>query len=283
MPDYPQNNRIQIIFTDLDGTLLNSEQTISPVNLQCLQKLGRQNIIRVIATGRSLYSFKKLFKCTIPMDYLIFSTGAGVLNLHSEELLHSSSLTRYEIQHITSYLIECNADFMVHHAVPHNHHFTFFNSGDANPDFRSRIELYQNYANKFNTLDDLPSTSAQIIAIFPNDLTRFNEVKAGLSDYQLTRTTSPLDGRSTWLEIFPKRVSKGTGAEWLCNHLRVDHSSTLGIGNDYNDLSLLHFTEHSFVVANAPLELKETFQTTRSNNENGFYHAANQVMIDISV
>ncbi len=274
------DNSIRIVFTDLDGTLLNSEKKISPLNLQCLHDLGEKKITRVIATGRSLYSFQKLFTNTIPVDYLIFSTGAGVMDLQSEELLHSSSLSHDDSMSIADYLIDSEVDFMVHHDVPHNHHFTYYATGATNPDFYRRIELYSTFAEKYTSLTELPPASAQVIAIFPEDLTRFNQVRDGLTDFQLTRTTSPLDGQSIWLEIFPRYVSKGYGADWLCNHLCLERNSTLGIGNDYNDISLLRYTQHSFVVENAPLDLKEVFQTTRSNNENGFYHAANLVMQD---
>ena len=272
------NNSIRIVFTDLDGTLLNSEKEISPLNLQCLHDLGKRNITRVIATGRSLYSFQKLFTTNIPVDYLIFSTGAGVLDLQSQKLLHSSSLYHDDIISIVSYLIKSKTDFMVHREVPQNHHFTYYATGTDNPDFYRRIELYSPFAEKYSSSAELPSASAQIIAIFPKNLTRYYDVKKGLCDFQLTRTTSPLDGNSIWLEIFPRYVSKGYSADWLCNHLHLERDSTLSIGNDYNDLSLLKYTQHSFVVENAPVELKEIFQTTRSNNEDGFFHATKQVI-----
>ncbi|GIS89619.1 MAG: hypothetical protein CM1200mP18_23290 [Gammaproteobacteria bacterium] len=43
------------VFTDLDGTLLGSDQQLSPANHDVLEVLGQQGILRVVVTGRSLF------------------------------------------------------------------------------------------------------------------------------------------------------------------------------------------------------------------------------------
>lgn len=162
---------------------------------------------------------------------------------------------------------------MVHHAVPENHYFTYSGLPENNADFSRRIDLYHLFAKKFSSFEDLPERAAQIIAILPNDLQLFNQIKRGLSGLHITRTTSPLDGKSIWMEISPLHASKGTSAAWLCNHLSIAPSLTMGIGNDYNDISLLQFTKHSYLVANAPADMHDSYLLTRSNNDDGFYHA----------
>lgn len=272
------NHAIRIIFTDLDGTLLNSKRELSPANLSCLKSLEELGIIRVIATGRSLFSCARVFPGNVPADFLIFSTGAGIIELQSGKLLHSSNLNREEILTIAAYLQQQRVDFMVHHRVPENHHFFYHGDERKNKDFARRIELYKRYAKKFTSLERLPATGAQIIAILPENPQRFEEIRQGLPAVQVTRTTSPLDGRSIWMEISPPEASKGAGAAWLCGHLRIDRSLTAGIGNDYNDISLLQYTAHSYLVANAPQDLHNSYTLTRSNNDDGFYHAACDIL-----
>lgn len=270
---------VRIIFTDLDGTLLNSSRNISKANLICLEQLGKKKIVRVIATGRSFYSFRKLCTQPIPADYLIFSTGAGIINLHTGKLLFSANIEGDDIQAIASYLQSEEVDFMVHHKVPDNHHFTYWGDPRTNSDFGRRIELYRDYARGFTTPENLPKLSAQIIAIFPGNLDHFERIRIHLENFQITRTTSPLDGRSIWMEIQPRQISKGTSAAWLCNHLGLCHTLSLGIGNDYNDISLLQYTHHSYVVANAPEDMLQAYRTTRSNNDDGFSHAAREALL----
>ena len=49
----PQNYK-GLFITDFDGTLLRTDRTLDEKDLETLEKLGRMNIVRVIATGRSL-------------------------------------------------------------------------------------------------------------------------------------------------------------------------------------------------------------------------------------
>jgi hydroxymethylpyrimidine pyrophosphatase-like HAD family hydrolase len=47
----------------------------------------------------------------------------------------------------------------------------------------------------------------------------------------------------------------------------------LAVGNDYNDLELLDWADHAFVVANAPAELCARYALVASNDEAGFSEA----------
>jgi hydroxymethylpyrimidine pyrophosphatase-like HAD family hydrolase len=103
-------------------------------------------------------------------------------------------------------------------------------------------------------------------------LDQFNYLYHLLEQLQIkiVRATSPLDHQTIWMEFFHAEVSKGNAAHFLCQKLGVNPINTLGIGNDFNDIDLLNFTHHSYVVDNAPLELKQKYQTTASVNQNGF-------------
>ncbi len=271
-------NKVKILFTDLDGTLLNSARLVSAANFNCLEELGQQGIVRVIATGRSFFSFQKVIGTDFPADFLIFSTGAGILDLKTGNLLYSSNLEKKDIDYIVNHLIKQRAEFMVHHSVPHNHRFIYHGDTQKENDFTRRLRIYKDFAAEYKTPACLPDKSAQVIAIFPDDLERFNLVKMGLNDYQVTRTTSPLDGKSIWMEIYPPQVSKGKSADWLCEYLKIEQAESIGIGNDYNDISLLEYTSKSYVVANAPLEIQQKYRTTLSNNDDGFCLALNNAM-----
>lgn len=273
----PEN--IKIVFTDLDGTLLGSDKKVSDKNIRALQSLGRQGVVRVIATGRSHYSYSKVLSANFPADFLMFSTGAGIIDLRNQKLIYSSNLRERDISDISTLLIKHKVDFMVHHIVPENHKFTYFESGSINPDFYKRVEIYSSFAEKFTTLENLPKISAQVVAVFPEDIYRFENIKKKLNGYQVIRTTSPLDHKSIWMEVLPAAVSKGLSANWLCSYLGIDQKNSLGVGNDYNDLTLLDFTESSYVVDNSPKSMKKNYSVVRSNDEDGFALAVSKVTV----
>ncbi len=262
-----------ILFIDLDGTLLNSAKQVSESNLHCLHRLRKQGIIQVIATGRSYYSFRQVIEHDFPADFLIFSSGAGIFDLKTKKLIYTRNLNTKDIVIIVQKLIEHELDFTVHTQVPDNHRFIYYHTNSNNKDFSRRLAIYSEYAEPFSGVGNLPNSSAQIIAVLPHDLDRFTSIADEFDAYQVTRTTSPLDGISMWMEIYPDNVSKGSAAKWLCERLQLDIDETFSIGNDYNDIDMLEFTRLSYVVANAPLDLQKRYTTTRSNDEDGLFHA----------
>ena len=99
------------------------------------------------------------------------------------------------------------------------------------------------------------------------------EVAAVLDGLNVVRTTSPLDHRSTWIEIFPGGVSKSAGAAWLAARHALDAGDVVAVGNDWNDCDLLAWAGCSFVVGNAVAELRARHATVAANDAGGVSEA----------
>ena len=272
------DQNIKMVITDLDGTLLNNNREVSLVDMKSLFLLGENNITRVIATGRNFFSLKKVLKDNFPIDYLIFSSGAGVYSWKKKTLMHSQYLPDFEVKQISKILFEHNVDFMIHEMIPENHRFVFHRSENHNPDFERRIQVYKDFAFELNPDTEQYDHACQIIAVFPNNLDLFENIQQKFKDIKIIRTTSPLDGDSIWMEIFPKNVSKAYGIDWLCNELKINQENTISVGNDYNDIDMLEYTAKKFVVNNSPADLKEIFPVCKSNQESGFSDAIDRYL-----
>ncbi|MCD6566236.1 MAG: HAD family phosphatase, partial [Bacteroidales bacterium] len=94
--------------------------------------------------------------------------------------------------------------------------------------------------------------------------------------YHVERTTSPLDGKSIWTEIFPRGISKGSGSLFLANKLNISLPDIMAVGNDYNDITMLDWTENSFIVSNSADELCEMYEVVGANEETGLCEAINR-------
>ena len=153
--------------------------------------------------------------------------------------------------------------------------FAYFRSRDSNPDFERRIELYQQFAVPLQGAADDFGPATQLLAVLPpgDANPTLEKIRAELTDFNVIQTTSPLDGRSTWVEIFPSSVSKSQTAAWLADTLGIDNHSIGSVGNDYNDLDLLEWTASSYVVNNAPDDIKNRFAGVASHNEGGVAEA----------
>ena len=138
--------------------------------------------------------------------------------------------------------------------------------------------LYEQFAVPLDEINDGFGPATQLLAVVPSERSQplLDKIREELSDYSVIRTTSPLDGKATWIEIFPAVVSKSRTASWLAEKLAVDKGEIVSVGNDYNDLDLLEWTPNSYVVDNAPADLKSRFTAVASHNSGGVAEAANR-------
>jgi hydroxymethylpyrimidine pyrophosphatase-like HAD family hydrolase len=261
-----------MVVTDLDGTLFQKDHRISARNYKTLLDLGQRGIIRVIATGRHVYSARKVLSPDFPIDFLIFSSGAGILAWPAQKLLFSSSMNRQEVSLAFASLSRRSLDFMVHRPIPKNHHFLYFSSGQLNPDFEARCRLYEDFATPGGPQQRPPWEACQLVAIEPyfRTISQYAEIREELVSLTVVRTTSPLDGRSRWIEIFSREVSKALAAIRIARDLGIPEQAVMAVGNDYNDLDLLQWAARSYVVSDSPKELLSLFPTVHSGDQSDF-------------
>ncbi|MCP3873666.1 MAG: HAD family phosphatase [Desulfobacteraceae bacterium] len=276
----------KLFVTDFDGTLLNDDKTISHEDIRTLYTLKKKNIITAIATGRSMYSFDKALKIMgmpqgnhmLPIDYIIFSTGAGIIEFSSRKIINQKNVKFSDIGKITNYFDHQKFDYMVHRSIPDTRHFLFKSHGEYNPDFHARIALYTDHAAPLPDGYCHVESATQVLAILPGktDLDIVKKIQKDLSGFSVIHATSPLDHRSVWIEVFHKDVSKAKAASWLVKELGVNRRNVISLGNDYNDQDLLAWAEQGYVVENAPDSLKKMFKTVSSNNQSGLTMAVNK-------
>jgi hypothetical protein len=101
-------------------------------------------------------------------------------------------------------------------------------------------------------------------------------VAANLNQCSVIKATSPLDGKSIWIEIFAPTVSKSQAVKWLADFIGLPQNTICAVGNDYNDEDLLHWAGQSFMVANGPPSLKALFQSVASNDDGGVSEAVDR-------
>jgi Cof subfamily protein (haloacid dehalogenase superfamily) len=264
-----------MVVTDLDGTLLNSSHQLSERNLDTLQNLGEIGITRIIATGRSVFSAKNALPSDLPLDFLVFSSGSGIEDWDRKKLLKSCNLSREEVFLSYNLLIKKGIDFFVLDAVPNNHYCAYLKQNPYNPDFDSRLALYKEFAREIDRNHFIAGEACQLIGIAYGEeaAATYQQIKNSIEDLNVVRSTSPIDGKSVWIEIYPREASKSNGLVYLSDMLHIEPEDTMVIGNDYNDLDMLRWTAHPFVVANAPVELRNEFPVVASNDDDGFSNA----------
>jgi hydroxymethylpyrimidine pyrophosphatase-like HAD family hydrolase len=266
--------RLGIVVTDLDGTLLDSKHQLSAADRQSLLELGQRGILRVVATGRSLFSALRVVASDWPIDFLVHASGAGVSHWPSRELVKVEYMPAPLALELVQRLQARGLDFMLHRAVPENHCCYWQRSARPNPDFDRRVQLYADYMQPLPKPLQISEPMCQAIVIDPAPSPgSYPELVRELVQFSVIRTTSPLDGTATWIEVFPRGVRKSAAARWLLETRAQASSQSLAVGNDYNDVDLLDWADLACVVGNAPAELCARYRNVASNQASGFSEA----------
>lgn len=265
---------IKALIIDLDGTVLPARQrAISPGNLDALHRAARRGLTRVLATGRSPRSLLRALPGGLPVDYIVFSSGAGILRCSDNAILYRRELTLADTLHVASILWPHDINFTIQAHIPHNHRFLYREASTPHEDFRRRIQDYPGQGLPIHSLSDIRDGGTQFLAILDaRQLPLHHHLRAALASYSVIRATSPVDHQAIWTEIFAPGVNKGTSCQWLLHHLGLTFAECAGLGNDYNDVDFLTRCAHPAVVANAPDDLRRRFPVVPADTLDGLAH-----------
>lgn len=265
---------IKLVATDLDGTFLRNDRSISKANIEALERLGEKNIIRVVATGRNLQKVKEVIDEHIPFDYIVFSSGAGVYNWKEKTHISNMNLKASSAQKLLIYFVGKGINFHAFYPVPDNHKHYYFRGGNNCEEFERYFTFNAAHAQKLDA-DNLPEGElCQFLVIIREDENRYLQLKNAIEDLcpgiRVIRASSPITKGYIWIEVFHKLVSKGNGVNKICKLLGIQKNETMGLGNDYNDFDLLDFTGFSFLTENSPYEIQHKYPLVPSNEQDAF-------------
>lgn len=269
----------EAIITDLDGTILPRKGQISAATLQAFQQAGEKKCQRIMATGRNLYSVLQVLPPDFPIDYLIFSSGAGMLRWKDRKMLFTRHLNQSETRQIAEYLWNYNINFTIQREIPDNHFFYYTGLYPLHEDYKQRLKTYAPFGTLITSPDDIRSQATQFVMILDAvQLRLLEEIRRDLSSYSVVRSTSPIDNRAIWLEIFSSGINKGTTCRLLLQQLNIRSENCAGVGNDYNDTDFLDICGKAYVVANAPTNLQKHYKLVKTDREEGFSEFVREVI-----
>ena len=276
---------IKLVATDLDGTFLKNDRSISPENLEALNLLGEKKIIRVAATGRHMKKVRDVLDVQTQFDYVVYSSGAGVYDWKNQKNISNQNLSVTSSNKLLHYFIDHKINFHAFFAAPENHKHWYFRGNDFCEEFERYFDFNQTFAKQLEP-SNLPKTElCQFLVIIRENNSRFEQMKTDIEklcpEIRVIRASSPITKGYIWMEVFHHTVSKANGVKNICRLEKISKTETLGIGNDYNDLDLLSYTKHSYLTDNAPAEIKHMYKTAPSNENHVLAFVSNKIFTKI--
>ena len=250
--------------SDLDGTLLRSNEITSEYTNRVINTLTDKGIIFSYATARSLTTAKKVTAGLTANIPLIVYNGAFVIDNISEKILIGNYFDD-AVDGLLDELFRRKVYPIVYAFINGEEKFSFI-PGSCTLGMNAFIgsRTGDPRTNAVETVDDLRSGKIFYITCIdePEKLGPLYEKykNAFHCVYQRDIYT-----KEQWLEIMPKETSKANAVKQLKELLKCERSVVFGDGK--NDIDMFQLADEGYAVQNADDELKKYASGIISSND----------------
>ncbi|MDR3314576.1 MAG: HAD family hydrolase [Oscillospiraceae bacterium] len=259
-----------LYLSDLDGTLLRSNERISIRTAKTVNRFVRQGGLFSYATARSLYTAGKVTAGMNAEFPVICYNGAFILGNATKDVLRENYFRDDEATHIRQVLAAHGVSPIVYAYINGKEHFSFIKR-DANQAMHffldSRLDDPRRRA--VQTEDELFRGSCFYVSCMGEEaaLAPLNAIFAQDAHVNCIYDKEIYSG-AQWCELLPVNATKANAALQLKAMLGCDRLVAFGDGR--NDISLFSVADASYAMANAAPELKEMATAViGSNDEDG--------------
>ena len=250
------------VFSDIDGTLLNSQHEVTNRTKMKVHELVNQGIPFVLVSARTPSGIKTVMN-QLDIHIPIISYSGGLVINKDNEILYSRGISVENAKQISEF-IEKNYQISVN--ICSNDHW--MSSDLKNPWVKQEADITGITPEKldFSKIDIVH----KILCMGDKNTVDLVE-QALLKKYDFL---SVYKSKETYLEIMDKSISKANAINILCERLNIDVTKTVSFGDNYNDIDMLLATGSGFVMANAPQDvLNQIARHTKSNDQDGIVYA----------
>lgn len=284
---------VQIIASDMDGTLLNDKMVISKRNAAAVKEAQKQGIHFIVSTGRAYDEVKPLiteagFNC--PMITL---NGAFVLDENGKEIsaapipdsIAKKIMLTLKKNGLYFEVITAKGVCSDNKAKRIENFAELLASISPDAPYKlavtlasARMELMNiNYVDNYMDLVDDPKTVIGKIVVFsPEGQKVLGPIKDELSKNDNLVITSSGPGN---IEINHVNAQKGVALQAYADSLNIPMDNVMAIGDNNNDVSMLKAAGISYAMGNGSDEVKMLAKyITAPNTEDGAGIAIEEVL-----
>ena len=254
---------IYLVAVDMDGTLLHNDKSISDYTINVLRKIVEKGILLVPASGRPLNGMKAAVLNNVKgIKYAICSNGAMLMDVQKEKSISETGIPTEKALKALAYLEQFPVAVYVH-----TDKGTFRAEGWEKTGLSEKYPYIRFSEGNVKNLGEFLKTSG------------VNVMKMGafvLTDelaQKLLEKGSPIPGIAFLrtgdgiIELNSTNASKGNALYILCEKLGIQLENVLAIGDNENDISMLHAAGISAAMRNAEDDVKQAAKFVAGNNE----------------
>jgi len=257
--------KYKVIFSDIDGTLLNDAGELPDETLDTIRKLVDKGIRFVTISGRTKHNTNKAISTLKDLCYAKGYANGTFVETFDEKTLIDAPMAYHDVIVLLETCKDIEASFCsisVNDAYAKIRH-----SACVNP-----FSLFHENWVEVNSFSDIPART-YVLAVYACQIQPIIDIV--LNQLPNVETSPKATSRRSGLEfIFIQKngFNKGTALKAIAHHLDVRLSETLAIGDGlWNDGPMLEAAGLGVAMKNASKEIKINSNqvTEKDNNNNG--------------
>lgn len=257
----------KILFTDLDGTLLREDKTISEYTFDVLKRWTKAGHFFALCSGRDINSVNKVYK-DLGLDALenVFTIGFNgglIYDCTNKRVMHKENLNIEDVKYLCTKAKEDGIYIQTY--------------SDENIIVSKITEETNYYARVIKTpvLESEDITAllkegpCKCLLIELHDKQKLINFKEKMQSWALEKGIDMMFSNDYYMEVIPAKSGKGSAVKTLCSMLEIPGIISVAAGDEQNDISMLEASDIAIAMENAVDDLKEVSSTvTDFDNDN---------------
>lgn len=251
----------QIVFFDIDGTLLNKEKRLPQSTIMAVKALQDKGIVTAIATGRAPFMFEDLLT-TLNIDTFVSFNGQYVV--YKGKPIVENPLSFEELARLEKL------------AADAGHPMAFLSAHNMALNVPEHSYVKESFGDLKIRVPEMDLTFREKYPIYQALL--FSEEKEDMSYLNGFHSFDYIRWHTYSTDVIPKGGSKAEGIKHLLQRTGIDQKNTFAFGDALNDIQMLHFVDTGIAMGNGRKEAKEAADLVTESVENdGIYQGLQQV------
>ncbi|MFJ8353991.1 HAD family hydrolase [Bacillus paramycoides] len=241
----------KVIISDLDGTLLRSDKTISEKSINILRECKNKGSELIFATARPPRAINQYIPSVLKNDIIICYNGALVLK--GNDTLYKKEISRNVILEIIEKAKKYNLNNICI---------------EINDKLYSNFDVTDYFGNVPNEVIDVRELDFK--EAFKVILCTKGSINKNLIKELPAECNAVITDNGTLCQIMHAEVSKWNSIQHVLQHLNCEASDVIAFGDDYNDMEMIEKCGIGVAMNNAVEELKSVAKfIAKSNDEDG--------------
>jgi len=264
---------IRLLATDIDGTLLNPQFSISEGDLEALRRAHAAGIEIVLVTGRR-HTFALPIAQQLGFDLWLISSNGAVTRSLSGETFHRDLMPVETCRRLCGAMQEFRGNTVLTFDKETKGAIVLEHMDELSASIRRWLEKNMEYI-EFVVPIEKALVTDPVQAMFCGSMERMSSALVALQaagmggTVTVLRTEYPARDLSM-IDVLNAGCSKGHALERWAKYRGYQRDEVMAVGDNHNDVEMLEFAGHPVIMGNACEELRARgWRITRGNDACG--------------